>query len=601
MKIRNTPTKILIISLISLLTSIQASTHLTRSKANLKLDEYIPIHHGHKGLVQSFHALVSQPDFENLSLLKKKNPNLYKYITEQLVPSVQDSIVTTLRVREVPRHKITKPLCEGAVVPQILMSMDVRADLVLIVTADEVNNPGIAWASACQYHALTSRPLVLRLNLKPSMMKNTPDRLNNDFQSVLKELLHTMAFSGFYLNLFLDPVKYTRKRRIDTLYSDYTNKIRNWIISPRVVAYARSYYQCPTLAAVPLQENLIEYNIHWHREWLGNELMTTGHHHNFALSMFTLAFFEETGWYQVRHDKADKFHWREKEGCNIMVINSACLYGDSNPCKVGEPNDTCYYDNTFVASCQEYPPGMTRDGNYFRALAYKNKCEFMRNDVFDTRDCRIKTTSKMPWTNQVGEYYGEGSRCITGNIFQQGNLPTSLCLKTSCIGNVLKFTIKNKELQCFGLGQRVTLDALGLPMGYISCPDTEEFCRKERNRCPKDCSRQGRCSSIGRCYCYRGFTGLGCQKVTTTRPYTDPVEQGKNEVIEMKDYKSKFFRSRCPKNCSSHGICSTKGVCICDKFYSGYFCQNFNVFVFFKKARITLVIWSSLLLLGIIN
>ena len=66
--------------------------------------------------------------------------------------------------------------------------------------------------------------------------------------------------------------------------------------------------------------------------------------------------------------------------------------------------------------------------------------------------------------------------------------------------------------------------------------------------CPGNCSGHGACRR-GRCRCYTGYTGLGCERAA-------PL---------------------CPTACSGHGRCDTAGVCHCHKGYSGEACDFVDV------------------------
>jgi hypothetical protein len=314
--------------------------------------------------------------------------------------------------------------------------------------------------------------------------------------------------------------------------------------------------------------------------------MTDGIKKEFVFSEFTALFLEETGWYKVERAAVEGFFWRQKEGCSITFATGSCKYGLGNPCN-GE-QDHCYYDNHLVAQCHNIR-GYDRYGRLVESY-YEDYCKWMTSGAFSFRDCRDQNSKKPLWSEKIGESYGEGSRCISGYVFSTSQTTTSFCLKTKCIGNTLKFTFNGQELTCYGQNQLLQLDDYGFPNGYITCPDVEDYCSKEAKRCPKDCSGNGRCSQIGKCYCYQGFKGLGCEKEVKPAVYKDPTKAGIEQVVDLKNYGPKFANTNCPKNCNGHGECNNKlSVCECDPYYSGYACQDFNVFKFFHFSPLLLL------------
>jgi len=51
--------------------------------------------------------------------------------------------------------------------------------------------------------------------------------------------------------------------------------LKKWIwTGPIVLQRAKTYYNCPTLAGVPLQTNNGKVGAHWDEEYLGVEMMT---------------------------------------------------------------------------------------------------------------------------------------------------------------------------------------------------------------------------------------------------------------------------------------------------------------------------------------
>lgn len=79
------------------------------------------------------------------------------------------------------------------------------------------------------------------------------------------------------------------------------------LITPKLLAFAREYYDHPTLPGVPL-ENGANRGIHFEKTFMPFESMAGEGEFRSQISMFTILFLEDTGHYFVRfHLKISKF------------------------------------------------------------------------------------------------------------------------------------------------------------------------------------------------------------------------------------------------------------------------------------------------------
>ena len=55
---------------------------------------------------------------------------------------------------------------------------------------------------------------------------------------------------------------------------------------------------------------------------MGNDIITATISANPVVSKITLAFFQDTGWYEVDYDQAETFFWGYQDGCPFL--NTSC-------------------------------------------------------------------------------------------------------------------------------------------------------------------------------------------------------------------------------------------------------------------------------------
>jgi len=62
---------------------------------------------------------------------------------------------------------------------------------------------------------------------------------------------------------------------------------------------------------------------------MGNDLMTANTVPNPVFSDITMAFFEDTGWYEIDYDYAENFIFAKNEGCDFLY--ESCYDNRGNP------------------------------------------------------------------------------------------------------------------------------------------------------------------------------------------------------------------------------------------------------------------------------
>ena len=94
------------------------------------------------------------------------------------------------------------------------------------------------------------------------------------------------------------------------------------LITPAVQAVARHHFNCQTLTGAELENQPTGdssascWGSHWEQQ-LNTELMSPVTSSHSVLSSFTLAFFEDTGWYNANYSEAEPLIWGAGKGCGF--------------------------------------------------------------------------------------------------------------------------------------------------------------------------------------------------------------------------------------------------------------------------------------------
>ena len=102
----------------------------------------------------------------------------------------------------------------------------------------------------------------------------------------------------------------------------------------------RKHFDCMGADHVPLENEGSPGSAgsHWERSILGQEVMTGEEQWEAQYSKITLALLEDSGWYEVDYDMADRLEFGRGKGCNF--IRDKCFGDDVFP-------EFCSVENQF--------------------------------------------------------------------------------------------------------------------------------------------------------------------------------------------------------------------------------------------------------------
>lgn len=457
------------------------------------------------------------------------------------------------------------------------------ADYVAHVTARPFRGSVVAWAYPCVSDQ-NGRPVSGQLNFVPSTLSTDPREARMQFIKTLHEFVHNLGFSSDFFPRYRKPGSQTEAIGFGVTQFLFSNALQKPVSSfgmANAVAKMKEHFQCqnwPSDWGVELEDDggSGTRGKHLEERVFYNELMSGWIHENTVPSAISLAVLEDSGWYKVSYDLAEKLFWGNGEGCSFA--QDRCSSWDRRYfCQEGGQSG-CTADMRSKALCNAYEvsstaPGFESKYQYF-ADNPRKAGKFAGADycpIFEaTRhgDCADDLTPKY-W--YYGEYTGTGSRCFMGTYqVKQATAPLRRhggCAFTECdpLTNRVQVTLargqpKELSLLCPAAGGDVDLSALSSDWtGTVECPRASVLCSGDP--CDvQNCNGHGVCqNSDGSCVCSTGFYG---------------------------DDAFRCNKQRCPANpdsgveCSGHGTCDTSlGLCTdeqglpgCDPGFKGPDC-----------------------------
>ena len=329
--------------------------------------------------------------------------------------------------------------------PKLLPSGEgIETDLVIIPKFLE-NNSIICLGKPLIFDSSSKRPIggILSIN------KYLPEKENieNYLESIiLHQFTHILGFKYELFNNFPGGIS----KVINIGYENRTNTEKKFVITPKVISFAKKYFNCDSITGVELEEEggYDDYeNSHWEaRILLGEYMNSETHTPEQAISGFTLALLEDSGWYKANNYTGGLMRFGKNQGCDF-------LYKD---CEVSEKSKNNFKNEffTFTDFFRSTCTSGRQSRSYSAGESFPNRNIQLGGkliaDLCFVSDLDESEENIMFYVGSCSKGGGEyGSRIFYNNNqkSKNGNIPeifgekissNSFCILSSAIPTVLK-------------------------------------------------------------------------------------------------------------------------------------------------------------------
>ena len=284
-------------------------------------------------------------NYDNLEILNKVLTSI-----EKCVKSIEEII----KVRQIDKIKFTDSdihtlgFNNNEINPDLLSTGEgISSDLIIFPKFEEFQQNTqlvLTIGKPVIFDSVSKRPIgaILSINKNLPSIPNSENYLNS---VIIHQLTHIL---GFMYELF-DKYEIGFSNVIKTDMEIRTiqgkeRKEKKYIISPRVVSYAKKYFNCENITGVELEDSSSydDYNnSHWEaRILLGEYMNSEVHTPEQAISGFTLALLEDSGWYKANYYTGGLMRFGKHQGC-------AFLYED---CEVNDNSKNKFKNDLFAVS-----------------------------------------------------------------------------------------------------------------------------------------------------------------------------------------------------------------------------------------------------------
>lgn len=331
------------------------------------------------------------------------------------------------------------------------------------------------------------------------------------------------------------------------------------VVTPTVKQVARNRFNCPSLKGAELESAAFHFNAfmhydgddnhdneddngsdnrnedkiinnnpncigdHWERRLFKNDIMnpiidpaisTT------LISPLTLAYFIDSGWYQVDSSRAYSADtWGRGAGCEF--VNKPCLergkkvstenskFFCSQPHDVNTKFDGCTNDLLSKAVCEvtQFNIALPSEYQYFNLQnmgGFDADLDYCPTYVGTAEGyCKSGKDDKSRSQYRLDDFGDQNARCIPG-VSKGENI--HLCLQSACVVNSKKLHLKvdGNWKECKETGAMLVSDWTSNHQDYVECPDLFLAC--PTFHCPRDCLKNNAATSCdfytGECKCH---------------------------------------------------------------------------------------------------
>ena len=455
--------------------------------------------HQGRNLSETWHEIKIKIDYSNITNIDQETSN---FIQKTVMPLVTKRFKSLLKVKGDSKIPGFTTCTDEIKVPSLYSTPTSNTDLIIFVKLLNEDDSYLAYAGPCKLSNNTSRPTVGLIVINTKHLKTSSPHITRLYETLLHEFCHILAMSPNLYNKYnTSGPKYTKEtQKIETTPNKFKKVQVYKMITPKLLAAAKSHFNCDTLTGVYLENEgqSASAGVHFEKAHYGNELMTAQDVGRPAFSKITLSLFEDTGWYKVDFLLADGLVWGRGQGCGFAV-DHGCSVAFEEFCAV-EGAYGCSRDYLVKTKCTK--------------TVFSDSC--LVKDFFHSHVCKNRLffhhTSYYKGEKSFEEP-GEFSRCFETKL---GNFNRVGCFKAKCdhSGKVI-VTADGSDHDCQNTGQEITVGNL-----KIICPDASDFCPKLAPDCPSDCSGNGRCLLGKTCLCDYFHFGATCNSNKTCSSQT---------------------------------------------------------------------------------
>lgn len=280
--------------------------------------------------LKTFKDIRILTDFTDLVSKNAESRHLTEKIKTKIIPKTMQVLSELFKVRRIKSITLNEERCASdyKIPESVFKDQKKETDLIVLVNYDQSGlyekHKIEASAIHCFQDKTTKRPIVGLVTFRDTLKVRNEVDIDYLVWLTIHEISHVLLFNEDLYPSFID--QELKPRNIQDIIFTEVNKFGqkiDYVKTPKVMQIAKKHYKCPNIKGVPLEYNGGDSAIggHWSRRALNTDYMIGRSHGENLISPFTLAFFEDSGWYKSDFKKASMFFWGKNKGCDFFYKN----------------------------------------------------------------------------------------------------------------------------------------------------------------------------------------------------------------------------------------------------------------------------------------
>lgn len=295
---------------------------------------------GNPNVNDGWHPIRIAMDYRSANRLINQQPALRaKYeMSVRIVETVRSYFSNALNVNFPPIMRFGGGSCYDNSIPPF----EAAYDLLVTVQAENTQEDYFAAATSCRQSSRDGRTVIGAYILNFQGLKATALNEHLYFSTYAHEFTHILGFNDDLWSYTIDSSGRRRKLeevvgRMSIPTDSGTVETFTTIRLPEMVQFARTYFNCPTLEGIPIENGGGQGSAgsHWEKLFLPHEYMNPTVENPGIISEFTLRFLEASGWYKVNLNLAQRYDWSQGAGCDVFRICPAAGAGYCSRNQIG--------------------------------------------------------------------------------------------------------------------------------------------------------------------------------------------------------------------------------------------------------------------------
>ena len=420
----------------------------------------------------------------------------------------------------------------------------IQADLVVFpIINNAAKKDNIIQAKYCSLDQENSRPIAGYLSFNSMMKFDKKNSFEYYTLSVIHGMFHILGFDEDLFDKFID-----KKKNIKISKDNFALEIRQGkigIVSPLAISTAKYYFNCTSIIEIPISVPSKDKTVttHWEGRLMLGDIMTDSAYNERFISEITLAFMEDTGWYEANYFTGGLFRYGKGGQCKFAL--GKCV----NNGQVSNKNEFCTDSNFSMCSPGRYSRGKcfirndyTKIKNSFQYFNLGNmggpeiseycpvSIGFEKADSYFDNSC---SKGSLKFDKTLGEVVGEETSCFMTNLVRKTDEFSvqviksfeAACFEYKCDYENFVYSVRfrGKWIECPNEGIITTSET----DGQLQCPQFSLICTKLIE-----------CSDLIDCVLKKSTVFY--------RPDIEMVFQKNNQILKNEENQASYFNSTTP-------------------------------------------------------